>query len=208
MKNLTVLGDVHGKYRQLHELLREKDRHPHVVHVGDLGFNYTTLENISTDQFRFVAGNHDNYDVISSVPHYLGDFGYVENFGGFSFFFYRGAWSIDYMYRTIGVSWWKDEQVSTSRWKEASEMYGDIKPDFVITHDCPEFIYDYLLPPWATKFNTYTPQALKGLYYIHKPKLWIFGHHHQSWNIKHEETEFRCLNELEWYKVPEELVSA
>jgi Icc-related predicted phosphoesterase len=31
----------------------------------------------------------------------------------------------------------------------------------------------------------------------HQPKLWVFGHHHQSKDVQINGTRFVCLNELE-----------
>ena len=36
----------------------------------------------------------------------------------------------------------------------------------------------------------------------HQPKLWFFGHHHKSWTMMIDGTQFRCLNELEVYDIP------
>ena len=89
MKNsITVLADVHGKYKRMHEIIREKDRHEHIVQIGDLGFDFSTLDNVDPDKFKIVSGNHDNMDKIINIPHYLGDYGYTT-LNGISFYFYR-----------------------------------------------------------------------------------------------------------------------
>lgn len=199
--SIHILGDVHGKYKRLHEILREKDRYPYVVQLGDLGFEFDTLKNIDPKNFVIVGGNHDNYDKIINIPHYLGDFGYMVNFNGIDFFYYRGAYSIDRQYRTIGIDWWEQEQVNIEQFMKARELYRQIKPDFVITHDCPELITSYLLPPGSNLYQNITSWALQELFNIHQPKKWLFGHYHQSWKKVIDKTEFICLNELEVYKL-------
>ena len=201
MSKVTIIGDVHGKYKRYHEIIREKNRHPYTVQLGDFGFDYETLKNVDPEHHVFIGGNHDNYDKITSVPNYLGDFGHMANFNGMEFFYYRGAWSIDRSYRTIGVDWWENEQNTMDTFEKAKKLYSDIKPDIVMTHDCPLLIVPYLLPAGSKVYENLTVWALQELFNIHKPKYWFFGHYHVSWNKNIDGTEFRCLNELECYSI-------
>ena len=194
---ITLIGDVHGKYKRYHEIIREKDRHSHSIQIGDFGFDYETLRNVDPKNHVFIGGNHDNYDKVNSVPNYLGDYGYVNDFNGIDFFFFRGAYSIDRQYRTIGVDWWEQEQLKIEDFIKARELYRDIKPDLVLTHDCPQSLYSYLLPPGAKIYENITSWALEELFNIHQPKFWRFGHFHNSWRKVVNGTDFRCLNELE-----------
>lgn len=193
---ITILGDVHGKYRRMHEIIRKKNKHEYIVQIGDFGFDFSTLDNVDSNKFKIIGGNHDNYNKIIHIPHYLGDYGY-ETLNEISFYFYRGAYSIDRQYRTIGIDWWENEQVDITSFMKARELYGDIKPDIVITHDCPESVSSYLLPPYARLYQNITSWALDELFNIHQPKIWRFGHHHKSWRMNIRGTDFRCLNELE-----------
>lgn len=199
--SVTIIGDVHGKYKRYHEIIREKDRHPYTIQLGDFGFNYETLKNVDPKNHVFIGGNHDNYDIIDSCPNYLGDFGYTVNFNKLDFFYYRGAWSIDRIYRTIGIDWWEQEQIGLESFLKAKELYAQIKPDVMLSHDCPESIISYLLPPNSKIYQNNTSWALQSLFEIHQPKVWIFGHYHISWNKIINNTEFRCLNELECYNI-------
>lgn len=195
--SIHILGDIHGKYKRLHEILREKDRYPYVVQLGDFGFEFDTLKNIDPKNFVIVGGNHDNYNKIIDIPHYLGDFGYMVNFNGIDFFYYRGAYSIDRQYRTIGIDWWEQEQVNIEQFMKARELYRQIKPDIVLTHDCPDEISLHLLKPHQRKYENLTGWALQELFNIHQPKIWRFCHWHVSWRKTVGGTDFRCLNELE-----------
>lgn len=198
MKNsVTLLGDIHGKYKRMHEVIREKDKHEYIVALGDIGFSFETLDNVDPKKFVIVGGNHENYDKIVNIPHYLGDYGYVNNFNGFDFFFYRGAYSIDRQYRTIGIDWWPNEENNIETFMKARDLYRNIKPDIMLTHDCPNDILDYLLEPHQIRYENITGWALNELFHIHQPKIWRFGHHHKSWRMTINGTDFRCLNELE-----------
>lgn len=197
MSKVTLIGDVHGKYQRYHEIVRERDRHTYTIQIGDFGFNYSTLDNVDSTKHLILPGNHDNYDIMKNYNHFLGDYGYVENFNGLSFFFYRGAYSIDRQYRTIGIDWWKDEEVTIDNFFKARELYRSIKPDVMITHDCPENLVSYLIGPYAPVYQNITSWALQELFNIHQPKIWRFGHYHNSWRMNIQGTDFRCLNELE-----------
>lgn len=193
----TIIGDVHGKYRRYHEIIREKDRHPYTIQIGDMGFDYSTLDNVDYKKHVLVAGNHDNYDKLENVPHYLGDFGYMVNFNKLDFFYYRGAYSVDRQYRTIGIDWWSNEEVKIESFLEARNLYRQIKPDIVITHDCPEEVCLLILDPGRKVYQNVTGYCLQELFNIHQPKFWYFGHHHKSWKMEINGTTFQCLNELE-----------
>lgn len=195
---ITVLADVHGKYRRMHEIIREKDRHEHIVQIGDLGFDFSTLDHVDPDKFKIVGGNHDNYDKIIKIPHYLGDYGYTT-LNGISFYFYRGAYSIDRQYRTIGIDYWSNEENNIETFMKARELYREIKPDIFLAHDCPDFMVPQYIGPYAKRYENITGWALGELYKIHQPKLFIHGHYHVSKTTQYGDTKFVCLNELETY---------
>lgn len=197
---ITLIGDVHGKYKRYHEIIREKDRNPYTIQLGDFGFTYQTLDNVEPNRHKILGGNHDNYDRIVGYPHYLGDYGFAS-LNNISFFYYRGAYSIDRMYRTIGIDWWEQEQLKIEDFMKARDLYTEVKPDIVLTHDCPEEIIPYLLPIGSKVYQNTTSWALNELFNIHQPKIWRFGHYHLSWTMKVNGTEFKCLNELELEKI-------
>jgi predicted phosphodiesterase len=190
---ISVIGDVHGHYAQYERTARKRE---HTVQLGDLGFKYGCLNNLDPEKHKLVAGNHDNYDIINEYPHYLGDYGNCS-LGGVDFFFYRGAYSIDRQYRTIGIDWWEQEQVGIEQFMKARELYRETKPQIVITHDCPEKIASMLLDPGQPIYQNTTGWALQELFNNHQPKLWLFGHYHRSWTKIIDGTKFICLNELE-----------
>ena len=195
---ITLIGDVHGKYEHYHKIVRQTERHPYTLQIGDFGFKYDTLKNVDSTKHLILPGNHDHYDTCYNHPHFLGDYGYTS-LNRIDFFYYRGAYSIDRQYRTIGIDWWDNEEVKIENFMNARELYRDIKPEVMITHDCPQDIALQMLEPGQRVYENITSWALQELYNIHQPKLWFFGHWHRSVKIQHGNTQFVCLNELETY---------
>lgn len=187
---MRIIGDVHQKFDKLYPLLR-----PNTVQLGDLGFIYPDLKD-----FRFIPGNHDNY---SLLPEYsLGNYGFTKF--GMEFFFIRGGFSIDRKWRRIGIDWWPQEELSQEQGEACLSLYKDVKPDLVLSHECPYELLPLFLKPYNLRdfgfeqeyLITRTGTLLQRCWEYHKPKLWIFGHYHTSVEINLD-TRFICLNELE-----------
>ena len=200
---LRIIGDVHGK---MEDYLVLADAAEYSVQVGDMGFEYHALTRfLEPDRHKVLGGNHDNYTFhegrfIMQTPHFLGDYG-VHTIPGFGDFFYvRGGYSIDYMYRKEGESWWPMEQITYAQGMTALETYKEIKPEFVITHECPASIVELVsgVKTWDGVLirPSMTANLLEAMFDAHQPKLWLFGHHHRDWFMNVRGTNFRCLREL------------
>lgn len=191
----TAIGDAHGYYDRYANIARDRD---YTLQIGDLGFKYGCLENLDPERHKIVGGNHDNYDILPNLPHYLGDWGNVS-LGGTEFFFLRGAYSIDRDSRTIGIDWWSQEEIPIESFMEARTFYRELKPKIVITHTCPESLAPaFLNPKYSHRVHvTKTGWMLDELFNIHQPELWVFGHFHVSKTITEGRTKFTCLDELE-----------
>lgn len=201
---LRLIGDVHGQYDRYVKLASKAE---YSVQVGDLGFEYTCLKALEPARHKVLAGNHDNYSkwdterfIFMQTGHFLGDFGTHEIPGFPPFFFLRGGYSIDHMYRTPEVNWWSDEQLSQRRLIEAMRFYQEKKPHWVITHECPGSLIDAAFgqKTWDGErlFPSMTAACLDRMLCIHRPKYWFFGHHHKAWKMEIEGTTFCCLPEL------------
>lgn len=200
---LRLIGDVHGRISNYIHLAKEAE---YSIQLGDLGFDYSELNNISSETHKVLAGNHDNYEkhgdkFIKQTSHFLGDFGiHSTPFG--NYFFVRGGHSIDLMQRTPGLDWWADEQISHQQAIQCLNLYEKNKPDFVISHECPESIVDQVST--LTQYNgesikpSFTCKLLQQLLEIHRPSVWFFGHHHRKWLKIIKNTEFHCLDELDF----------
>lgn len=205
MNQIRIISDVHGKINKYLDVVNKCE---YSVQLGDLAFDYRFLGNIDDTRHVFIPGNHDNYDKCFAYPHCLGNFGEFE-LNGIVFFFIRGAFSIDWQYRqkhqelTGQKSWWSNEELSFAEMKLCFDLYREVKPDFVISHDCPRIISNKIGNPQilnnfgynADIFTTSTSELLEECYNFHAPKIWIFGHYHIDIQVNLK-TKFICLPEL------------
>ena len=192
--NLRLIGDVHGHYDRYHQLIRKAESS---IQVGDFGFEYTTLSGVDARRHRIVGGNHDNYDDMGNWPHFLGNYG-IHNVPGFGdIFFIRGGFSIDRSMRREGVSWWYEEELSMAQCYAALAEYTKVRPNFVVTHECPLSVVPYLLTGSMRIITSRTNQLLERMLDVHQPRRWVFGHYHLSLNKIVGNTHFTCLDSLE-----------
>lgn len=203
---LRLIGDCHEKFYRYKQLIEDAE---FSLQLGDLGFDYYLIRNVDPQRHKAIAGNHDNHDNLS--PHFLDRFG-VTCFGGIEFFYISGAFSVDYKRRTQGIDYFGNEELSHREGEAALELFIEKKPQLVISHDCPMDLVPILLDHkrkhgyhlYSEKvFKTRTGQILQACLDAHRPKMWIFGHHHCSWKYNClDGTQFICLNELEVLDLP------
>lgn len=195
-KEILLIGDTHGKVEHYKNIILDSDVPS--IQLGDFGFKNEHdwfIEQQFNKHHKILFGNHDYYPYVYN-EHSLGDFGYIEEY---NLFYIRGAWSIDWMYRIKGRDLFDEEELNTSQGLECIKLYEEVKPDFVISHDCPLMIYPSIITNFGKIEGSSTPKLLNELFNIHEPKEWYFGHHHNSKTIQIKNTKFQCLNELETY---------
>ena len=141
------------------------------------------------ENHKWLAGNHDFYPNYPRFSQSLGDFGVWNDV-----FFIRGAKSIDRHHRIEGRDWFREEEMSYIEMTKCIELYEQTKPDFVISHTCPAFIKNDI---FGYSDNDNTSILLKQLFEFHQPKIWVFGHMHNSIIYSHLNTTFVCLAELQ-----------
>lgn len=200
MIKLRFIGDVHGRITEYVSLCRDAE---HTVQVGDLGFRRhydEVVRQLDPARHRFVPGNHDDYGNLP--PHSLGDFG-VHEAAGVEMFFVRGAFSIDHKYRTPQLDWWPEEELSRAQLEEAIDLYRQVRPRLVVTHDCPLSITPRVGDPrilrdfgFQEEPRTRTQLTLQEMLEAHPPQRWIFGHYHRTVEFPAGGVHFTCLGEL------------
>jgi predicted phosphohydrolase len=186
---MRYIGDVHGKMDQYVKLTQDCDAS---VQVGDFGAGFVDLPQLSGTH-RFIRGNHDDPAKCAAHVNWIPD-GTHEH----DTFYVGGAWSIDQSLRTIGVDWWADEQLTYEVMSDIICEYERVKPDIMITHDCPHELGNFIFGRNSPKSGrNVTNMGLQTMWDIHRPKLWLFGHWHQSVRKTMLGCEFICLAELD-----------
>jgi predicted phosphodiesterase len=217
---LRIVGDAHGKFQEYIALTKECD---YSIQVGDMGFDYKPLNVIDHNKHKFFAGNHDSLDKYYTSPHAIEstattgkskDFGTATH-GGLDFFFVRGGFSIDWKQRQKSFlmggakSYWDNEELSMEEMEMALWLYQKMKPDVVITHECPRSISKHvgdnkILEMFGynpDRFTTKTSELLEMMFQSHQPKQWYFGHYHNNWYAEINGTQFRCVDELSYVEL-------
>lgn len=207
---MFLIGDVHGKFGPYKKLIRESK---HSIQLGDMGVGFFrndyrrwddndshagAMTNPPYDYMvrgnhRFIRGNHDNPSVCKKHGQWIADGTYDEDM---KTLMVGGAYSIDKAFRTEHFDWWRDEELSYDEADQVLTTWLEKKPEIMLTHDCPLEVI-----PWMHshhfKDNSFTQRYLQNMFEQHQPRLWVYGHHHKSFQMTINGTTFRCLNELE-----------
>ena len=201
MNSVRIIGDIHGMWSSYRRIIAEC---PFSIQVGDFGIGFPGWQKNDPQKIKgkhyFIRGNHDNPMVCQQHPHYLGDFGFKEDWG--RLFFLGGAFSIDQRYRIQGRDWWPEEEIAYSvLMNQVMPLYEKTKPEIVVTHDGPMAIRRFLFSHHADdeRNKSRTIVCLDNLFEIHKPRFWFHGHHHISNRQNILGTEFVSLASSEFY---------
>lgn len=196
---ILLTGDCHGTVGRWRQIVNSNE-FDISINLGDYGFEeeYDYFIKHSKENDYILPGNHDYFPLINSdkcPSNILKKYGYIKEY---DLFYVSGADSIDKEWRTEGIDWFRDEELSILELNDMINLYEKVKPKYVITHTCPESIITPLFKMLSI-YPSRTGQALDTLLSIHKPEKWIFGHFHESVSKNILGTEFICLNEMEKY---------
>lgn len=208
---MKFIGDVHGKFDAYLSIVKNDPEES--IQLGDFGIGfrkgggysqYTRMTHPEAieythcqapPQHKFIRGNHDNPEACRKHPNYLGEYGIYKD----EIFFISGAFSVDKAWRTPGLDWWEQEELSQITLLNAIESYSTAIPRIVISHDCPYEIAKIMYP--KVHMVTRTGQAFDAMLDEWRPSMWIFAHHHQSLDFVHKGTRFICLDELQPFTI-------
>ena len=204
MNKITFIGDCHGKFDRYNTIIKNSTNP--TIQVGDMGvgFLYPTglpypnppYDKMVSGNHRFIRGNHDNPAVCKRHTQWIPD-GTIEE----DVMFIGGGLSIDKEWRTLGESYWDDEELSIERFNELFDVYYNTKPRVMVTHDIPETVAMHLFRTMKLDAPSRTRQAFESMFEAHKPELWIFGHWHDHRNMNVLGTQFICLAELQTMEI-------
>ncbi len=185
---MRIIGDVHGLIPDYLNLRAHADES---IQIGDMGLGFKGVALPPSREHRFFRGNHDSPQACREHESYMGDWGYDA---AKSLFWFSGADSIDRHLRREGVSWWRDEQLSGGEFQEALDLYEQVKPRIVLSHDGPQA---FIEAAFHIDARSLTRQALQRAYELWQPSIWVFGHHHRKFDyVSPEGTHFVCLPEM------------
>ena len=209
---IFITGDTHGDI-DFAKLKIFADNNPNLtkndfmIIAGDFGavWNGDTFERDLKPYTElpftvlFVDGNHENFEILNSLPieewhggnihkikpnifHLMR--GQIFNIEGKTFFTFGGATSIDKIYRTEYISWWRQELPSYAELDEAIENLKkhNNSVDYIVTHSCGERALMY--PPLKNRsfqMNCYPENHMLSYFEdIVNYKHWYFGHYHMD----------------------------
>lgn len=210
---IAFMGDTHGNLPYTHKALRYAARNDAdlVVSVGDFGYwddNYA--KNVGEEAGRlelqvfFVDGNHENHEVLNSLPVREDGFrvlhdnvahiprGTVWTWDGVRFLGLGGAHSVDRLRRREGFDWFAEETITYGQAFEASQ-FRDI--DVMVTHDAPDRVEipgiagnPYGFPPVEIALSEKHREMLGYVVDSVKPKMLVHGHYHVNYTDMRDET--------------------
>lgn len=229
MKNrLFVCGDTHGMPRDTQKLTgknfpeqKELSSDDVVVQLGDFGWVWHGFGQNREQEYwldwlasrnytlAVVPGNHENYDIIDTLPlqrKWGGEVKVLQRGAGAIYFLERGAAyeisgrkilavggaeSSDRERRTSHVSWWEQERLSpgeTEACLAAIDAHGG-RFDYVLSHTCPAR-YVRAFTDDALKAECSVARFLDKVDDLVTCDAWHFGHFH--WDRAIEGGRYRC----------------
>lgn len=193
---LIVYGDNHAEWGTFNNNTRYKD--DEFIILGDVGLGFNGYKDPPTlpDNIKFFRGNHDSPEVCKSYPNCLGDYGIIKDKIGF----FAGGYSLDYMNRTPGLSWWYDEELSMVEMENAYTLFEEAQPEIMLSHEAPAFIVKGMYP--NSYIPTRTSQFLESIAInIKSIKYWYFGHYHRSYYKEFMGIQYYGIDEHEMMEV-------
>lgn len=188
---MRIIGDVHGYVEEYLNIISTCKKS---IQVGDVGFKHAydkIIPFIENTDHKICFGNHDYYPYLNK-SFSCGNFSFIDNI-----FTIRGAVSYDRYRRIEGVDYFLNEEMTYLEMSECFSLYEQVKPDIVVSHESPSIFKKEF---YFTKDSS-TANFMDQLFKLHKPKMWIFGHLHESIIRTIEGCEFNCLNELEYIDI-------
>ena len=217
-KKVWVCGDTHGMidiakvwYWIATEELTKDDI---IIVAGDFGFIWGHKFKLALTQafekFKgevcFVDGNHENFDILETLPienRYGGKVrkvkdrvynllrGEVYTIEDKKIFTFGGGASCDKWRRTEFVSWWSQELPNKKEYDNGLknlELHNN-EIDFVITHSCPSFIFEELAKVYSMSHKIVDEELplrtyLEVISSNNKFTEWYFGHFHIDHSFK------------------------
>jgi hypothetical protein len=205
MNSYLFLGDTHGDLSCVETACPIAAEHgAEIVQVGDWGFLWpggsqvkklSAILKAHNITMRFIDGNHDWFPELwkrapsreatvieDNVIYQPRGSAHVDS-DGTRFLFMGGAASIDRMNRTVGLSWWPEEEISN---QDMAVAFLHDSCDVLVTHDAPQFPPGFK-PRTVSGDESFPQKCLRSLNNVKKlrtrlkPSLHVHGHWHHAY---------------------------
>lgn len=249
MNKLYVVGDLHANAEGERTLLNSKnwpeqknlDKSDVLIQLGDFGDIWYNKEHKKYKEDKYwqnwwssrnysllvIDGNHDNHDIIQSLPIidkfdgkvyeletdngniYIAKRGEIYNINNKKIFTMGGALSIDKEHRKLGIDYWDKE---IPNYKDIENALNNLDKynwnvDYIMTHTMPDFMISEFIHETKynqDKFKDLTAILLSEIYNKLEFKEWYCGHFHTNLKVKFPDSDnfIQCL-----YKTkPQEII--
>lgn len=208
---IIVLGDVHGNWDYINELIEYKK--PNIIlQTGDFGYfpnldgQYINIKkwklcgiNNGKTKIYFCDGNHSDHGALKLLENnneicpniFYMKRGSILTINNINILFMGGANSIDKNQRIYGIDWWPDEIIKE---KDVYSVPENSKIDMVISHTCPnEFKIENHVKGHVIEKDP-SRDALSYILEKFKPKCWYFSHWHLFRKGYYNNCKWTCLN--------------
>ena len=200
---VLLLGDTHGNTGWVRDValpIAYSVSADAVFQLGDFGYWDTDGEFVNTvsksnTPFYFIDGNHENHPKLpvehGEVVNLSGNLYYVPrgsvlNWEGVKVLAVGGAHSIDRAYRTPGVDWFPEEDISED---DVRLAVSALTCDIMLCHDAPSTAELPLVTPYDVAWRAELPaceanrERVGFIVDAVKPSLYVHGHYHSKWDF-------------------------
>lgn len=233
---IYITGDTHGVndfFKLLSTKLSKLTKEDYLIITGDCSVLFDVVQSPSIINLYsylpytvlFVDGNHENFNLLNSIPVSVWNGGKVHKISNSIYHLMRGqiytiegkkilafggALSFDKERRKEGLNWWKEEMPTEEEYQEAliNLKKNNYTIDYVISHDCPtswiggskgssKLMYEgYLL----SDSNYYLEKIAERIMF----RQWFFGHYHVDVCLSPIATELfhKIINLEDYHALP------
>lgn len=215
-QRVMFAGDIHGNIDHAQWVIETADANncTHIIACGDFGYwvhlpwgrkylnKVAQLAESYNIHILWVDGNHENHDILRELVEKHGDKAPINTpnewvqwiprgckfkIGDTTFMGYGGAYSVDWMHREEGRTWWRGELINPYHVDQLSEDHVD----FLVTHEAPlgkEISYKDDIPVSVSQRALVSEIVNKVT-----PDVVVSGHHHTQAKWYIDETEVNVL---------------
>jgi Icc-related predicted phosphoesterase len=211
-------GDIHGNIGHAEWVIShaKKNEVTHIISVGDFGYwvhrpfgkqfvnRVAKLAEEAQIKFLWIDGNHENHDLLRDLTDKYGKnnpiptpnewLQYIPRgcrfqIGETTFMGYGGAYSVDWLDRVEGDSWWRGELINPFD----VDLLSNEPVDILMTHEAPYNNGEKITYKDDIQVSIAQRHLVKEILDKVTPQFHICGHHHTRVDWMDGETEVSVL---------------